>query len=164
VSIEAPIFLSRPRLLIAPFLKVRLGAVRKKDPPCGFEAGAGFVEGQCGAGRALAWAATWIEPAAPLPLRHGVRVADRAHQRADVHIAIMDVPAFLADVRIEAAGEDRHTPLKPGGAAGTIRYGLGLSRAPYARAIMNSLGADDQDRTEKAINGTVGKKVNVPVA
>jgi hypothetical protein len=49
-----------------------------------------------------------IEAAAPFPRLSVVRVARALRDRADVHIAIIDEPAFLADVRIEAAGEGGH--------------------------------------------------------
>jgi hypothetical protein len=41
-----------------------------------------------------------------------VRDAGAERERADVHVAVVDVPAFLAGVMVAAAGEGGHTPLK----------------------------------------------------
>ena len=41
-----------------------------------------------------------------------MRNASADRNRADVHVAIVDVPAFLAGIGRSAAGQDGHAPLK----------------------------------------------------
>jgi hypothetical protein len=60
------IFSRSPVSLIAPSLKIGIGAVRQEHLPRGFKIGAGLVEGGGRAVGAIAWMATWIETAVPL--------------------------------------------------------------------------------------------------
>jgi hypothetical protein len=108
------IFSRGPISLIAPFLKIRFGSLRQKHLPCGLEIGAGFVEGRGRAVLMFARMRARIEATAPLPLIGVVWIAGADRDRAGVDIAVIDVPAFLADFRISAAGEFGHTPLKRG--------------------------------------------------
>jgi hypothetical protein len=62
-------------------------------------------------GRALARPATRIEAAAPLPFGGRTWVANTLHNRAGVHVAVIDAPAFLRDRTIAAAGEGGHGPI-----------------------------------------------------
>jgi hypothetical protein len=51
-----------------------------------------------------------IEAAAPLPLISAERIARSNRDRADVDVAIIDKPVFLAGFDIAAAGEGGHSP------------------------------------------------------
>src|ERR1700736_6068246 len=53
-----------------------------------------------------------IETARPSPWVFVMRNAGADRDRADVDIAIVDMPAFLAGIRRSAAGERGHAPLK----------------------------------------------------
>ena len=53
-TVKPPIFLCRPCLLVAPFLKIGLGAVGQEHLPCGFEVSAGLVKGGGTTARAFA--------------------------------------------------------------------------------------------------------------
>jgi hypothetical protein len=64
-----------------------------------------------GAAGAFAWSTAGIETAAPFPRLGTVRIAGALHDRADVDIAVVDIPALLARViGRSAAGE--HAPSK----------------------------------------------------
>jgi hypothetical protein len=64
----------------------------------------------------------WARPTCilmPLPWIGTVRIIGADRDRADEHVIIVDVPAFLAGVFREAAGESRHADMIPPiGAAG----------------------------------------------
>ena len=98
-AIEAAIFLFRPRLMIAPSLKIGLGAAWQVALPGGGKGVAGLVERVRRAAELPA--AAWIKSAIPLPVRSSVR-AEGAGDRADADVAIVDKPAIGA-VRIAAA-------------------------------------------------------------
>jgi hypothetical protein len=84
------------------------------------------------AARALAWSTARIEAAAPFPGVLIMRVAGADCDRADVHVTVVDVPAFLEDFRIAAAGERGHAPLKRGPNAPAIAQNVELRRSgPY---------------------------------
>src|ERR1035437_9104699 len=68
VTIEAAMLLSRPSLLIAPFLKVGRAALWQIVTPCRFERRARSLEVSRGAVPIVARIAAGIEAAAPLPL------------------------------------------------------------------------------------------------
>ena len=71
-SIPQRIFSGGPISLIAPRLKIGLGAVRHEHLPCAFEIGAGLLEGRGGVGLMFARKRTRItvpEPAASLNQR-----------------------------------------------------------------------------------------------
>jgi hypothetical protein len=106
-AIKAPVFLGGPIALIPPFLKIGLGGLRQEHAPCGLEIGARHVERRRRAVLAFARLGSRIEAAAPLPLRGGVRVADRAHDRADVQVAVMSAPSLLMGVRNRGAPRRR---------------------------------------------------------
>jgi hypothetical protein len=99
------IFPRGPIPLIAPRLEISLGSFRQKHQPCALKIGAGLVEG---GGRAILLLARFrsrIETAMPLPRILIMRVASSDRDRAGVHIAVVDVPAFLAGFGRSAAGE-----------------------------------------------------------
>src|SRR6266446_7117355 len=48
--------------------------------------------------------------AMPLPRISAVRLAGAVRNRADPHVSVVDVPAFLAGVSRSAAGERGHAP------------------------------------------------------
>jgi hypothetical protein len=105
VTIEAAIFLSGPDLVVAPFLKVSFAPLGQIISPCCFECRTGSIETRCCAVPIVARIAARIEAAAPFPAIGVHRVAGAFGDGANVHIAIIDEPGFLADVRIDAAGE-----------------------------------------------------------
>jgi hypothetical protein len=106
------IFVLGPVALIAPRPKIGFGAVRQEHLPCRLEIGAGLVERRGGAVGAFAGMTAGIEAARPTLriLVPGNAGADR--DRADMHIAVIDVPAFLVDFGIAAAREFGHALLK----------------------------------------------------
>jgi hypothetical protein len=55
-----------------------------------------------------------IEAARPSPRIFIMRNAGSDRDRADLLVAVIDVPAFLAGVGRSAAGEGGHAPLKRG--------------------------------------------------
>jgi len=67
----------------------------KRPQPRSFEIGAGLVEGNRRATRTFPRMAAGIEAAMPLPRILVMRNASADRDRAGVHIAIVDVPAFL---------------------------------------------------------------------
>jgi hypothetical protein len=82
--------------LIAPGLKVCLGALGEQDPPGSLKVGAGLIEMGGGAAGAFARPAARIEAATPLP---SGRRAWR--NRADDHVVVI-APARLRHVGIAA--------------------------------------------------------------
>src|SRR6266581_28220 len=108
------IFPRGPISLIAPSLKIGIGPVRQEHLPGGFKIGAGLVKRGSRSVGAIAWMATWIETAVPFPRILIMRVAGADRDRAGVHIAVVDVPAFLAGFSQSAAGELGHAALKRG--------------------------------------------------
>jgi hypothetical protein len=106
------IFLFRPLLLVTPGLEVGLSALRQKDTPGGLEVGPGLIEGRGRAGGALTGVTARIEPAGPAPKGLIARDTDTLGNRADAHVAIEYLPAFLAGISRSAAGELGHAPLK----------------------------------------------------
>jgi hypothetical protein len=109
-AIEAAIFLGRPIALPAPRLQIRLSPSRQEHAPCGFEGRARLVERRRGAALMFAGMGSRIKPAAPAP-RIGVGWIARAERdRADAHIAVVDLPGLLRGVRVAAASEGGHVP------------------------------------------------------
>jgi hypothetical protein len=82
------IFPRGPISLIAPRLKIGLGALRQERLPCVLEIGAGFVEGRGGVGLMFTPTRSRIEAAAPFRPISIVRVADALGDRSGV-----DTPA-----------------------------------------------------------------------
>jgi hypothetical protein len=82
------IFTFGPISLIAPCLKISLGAVRQEHLPCARNR-AGFFEGRSNVGLMFAWMRAWTETAAPFPRIGIVRIADALGNRPDVNIAVM---------------------------------------------------------------------------
>jgi hypothetical protein len=54
-----------------------------------------------------------IETTVPLPWICTVRIARANRDRADAHVAVEDVPAFIAGVVRSAAGKGGHAPMIP---------------------------------------------------
>ena len=102
-----------PIPLIAPCLIVELGPPRRKHLPSRLEVGPRLVEGGRSAGRALARVRSRIEAAAPAPTRLIMRDAGADRNRADLHVSVIDVPAFLASIFRSAAGKGGHAPMIP---------------------------------------------------
>jgi hypothetical protein len=85
---------------------------------------------------------SWIETAMPLPRIFIMRVAAADRDRADAHVTIVDVPAFLRGSGRSAAGEFGHAALKRGltkrertrfrPIPGVRRFGTGLFRPTVA--------------------------------
>jgi hypothetical protein len=105
---KATMFLRRPVPLIAPHPKIGLGSVRQKDLPCGFEIGAGLVEGGCRAAMVFAGGRARIEAAVPLPWIGIVRVAGAGAIVPTCTSPKIDMPAFFAGTGRTAAGEGGH--------------------------------------------------------
>jgi hypothetical protein len=79
--------------------------------PGNLEIGAGIVESSGCASTVLAWPGAGVKSAISAPLVHINGDATEARNRADMHIAIIDMPSVLA-LRISATGQVRHGPLK----------------------------------------------------
>jgi len=94
-----------PIELIAPFPKVC--AVREEHLPRRLEFGAGLVEGRRDAALASARVGSG-EAATPFKWIGVVRVSGPDRERAGMDVAVVDLPALLADFRISSAGELRH--------------------------------------------------------
>jgi hypothetical protein len=90
---------------MCPSLEIGLCPVRQKYLPRLFKVGSGLVERGSRAVRALPRMATGIEPAAPSPLVFVMRDAAADRDCPGVHVAVIDVPAFLAGIGRSAAGE-----------------------------------------------------------
>jgi hypothetical protein len=91
-----------PIALVAPGLEIDLGPFRQKRAPRVAETRAGLVEGRRRAGFMFAGLGPRIESAMPFPLR---RIAGDLDDRADMHVAVMDQPAFTRSIGIAASGE-----------------------------------------------------------
>jgi hypothetical protein len=100
----------RPIALVAPLLEVGLGPGRQEHPPCLLKAGAGLVQARCGATAAFARVGSRIETAAPFPGIGVVGISGAPRKRADMHVAVIDVPAVVA-LGISSPGELRHQKL-----------------------------------------------------
>src|SRR6478672_4343386 len=110
-SIEAPIFLCRKIPLAAPFLKISVGSIGQKHSPCILEVGAGLVEGLSGTVGTFSRVTAGIEPAIPTPRIFVRRNAGADRDRADAHVTIVDVPAFVGSIERAAAGEGGHVSM-----------------------------------------------------
>src|SRR5216683_2689132 len=108
------IFSRSPVSLIAPSLKIGIGAFRQKHPPGSLEIGAGFVEVGGGAILMFARMRAWIEAASPLPRILVVWAAAADRDRAGMHVAVVDVPTLLGGISRAAAGKFGHVPSKRG--------------------------------------------------
>jgi len=83
-SIPQRIFSRGPISLIAPRLKIGLGAFRQEHLPCSLEIGSGLGEGRGGVGLMFTRMRARIEPAVPFPLIGIVRIADGLRNRTGV--------------------------------------------------------------------------------
>jgi hypothetical protein len=131
-SIPQRIFSGGPISLIAPCLKIGLGAVRQEHQPRAPEISTGLLEGRGGVGLMFTRMRSRIETAAPFPLIGVMRIAAADRDRADMHIPVVDVPAFLSVVCGSAAGEFWHAALKRGTwrKANRPRCWLGMNASP----------------------------------
>jgi hypothetical protein len=100
--------------LISPCLKIGLGSLRQKPGPGGSKIGAGSLERLGGSVLVFARVGSRVEAALPSPGILIVRDAAAERDGADVHIAVIDVPAFLSGFVVAAAGESGHALLKRG--------------------------------------------------
>jgi hypothetical protein len=111
-SLPHRIFSSGPILFVTSRLKISLGSFPPKKT-------SRRLRNRRGPRRRLrrfhlvfARVRSWIETAIPLPWIFIIRIAAADRDRADAHVTIVDVPAFLAGVSRSAAGEFGHAPLK----------------------------------------------------
>jgi hypothetical protein len=116
-SIPQRIFSGGPISLIAPCLKIGLGAVRQEHLPCGPEICAGLLQGRGGVGLMSPRMRARIETAAPFPRIGVVRISDALGNRPDVNIAVIDVPAVMTVVCGSAAGKLGHAGIEARDAA-----------------------------------------------
>ena len=84
----------------------------KNTWPVGLEADAGLVKSRRRTAGAFAGLAARIEAASPAPRIFIVPDAGAVRDRADMDVAVIDVPAVLA-FGIAAASEGGHTPMIP---------------------------------------------------
>jgi hypothetical protein len=104
VGIPHGIFPCREVALVAPFVEIRVSESRPHRAPDGFEVHAGECEIDRRAVLVPAGFDARIEAATPLPLIDVDRAAGAARDRADMHVAVIDVPAAGA-FGISAAGK-----------------------------------------------------------
>ena len=76
-----------------------------------------------------------IEAAAPFPRIGVVRIPDAFGNGADVHVTIVDVPAFLTGIDRSAAGEFGHSALKRGLSGSALVSGPVVSRGCSVKAM-----------------------------
>src|SRR3954471_17293950 len=95
-AVKASILLRGPIPLVAPLLKVGLGALRQEHRPSRLEAGPRLFEG-CGA--------AGLVPTRPSPTRIIVRDANALGDGADSDVTIEYLPAFLSRIAGQSAGE-----------------------------------------------------------
>ena len=107
-SIEAPIFLCRKIPLVAPFLKISVGSIGQKHSPCILEFDAGPVETGGRAVGTFRGVTAGIEATSPAPRVFVRRNAGPDRDRADPHVAKVDVPAFVGCIERATAGELGH--------------------------------------------------------
>jgi hypothetical protein len=136
--VEAAIFLSGPRLMLAPRLEVSVGPLRQEGAPRDLECGASGLERHGGTGAAFARSTAGLEAAIPLPLGCCAGVADAFRDRADLHVAVVDAPAFLRETAIASAGEGGHGPIISPIRPQTVHTAeLKRLHGPLVRALMN---------------------------
>src|SRR5262249_17311977 len=109
-AIEAVIFLGSPIAVIAPCLKVCLGALGHEHAPRDLKLGARGVKRRRAAAGAFAGAGAGIKATAPFPPRRGARIADALRDRADMHVAVIDAPSLFGAIVVAAAGQGEHAP------------------------------------------------------
>jgi len=88
--------------------KVGIGAAGQDVRPCGLELGARLLEGSRDTVSADAAMRERKEPAEPSPLVGILRHPGPLGDRADLHIAVEDLPAFLVAVFLAVSGEGVH--------------------------------------------------------
>jgi len=111
VSVEPPILLGRPCLVVAPFLKTGLGALWQVQAPSGLERGPGSFETFSPTVFVLAVRAARIEAEVKFKRLRGVRDARPFHDHANSHAGKVDVPGF-GPIVDALAGKGGHTLLK----------------------------------------------------
>src|ERR1700677_4033393 len=95
--------------IMAPFPEIGLCKCWQDPPPCSFEVCARLVEIDGGIAPVAARFDAGIEAATPFPLIDVDRAAGAAGDRADMDIAVIDVPA-IGTLGVAAAGEFGHGP------------------------------------------------------
>jgi hypothetical protein len=106
------VFSRGPIALSAPRLKIGGGSLREKRRPRLFKISAGFRKCWRGSVGMLARMTAGIKTAVPLPRVRIVGVSSSDRYRPGVHVAVIDMPAFVAGVWGAAAGEFGHDALK----------------------------------------------------
>ena len=81
--------------------------------PLSIKIGAGLVEIGRGTVGTFSRVTAGIEPASPTPRIFVRRNAGADRDRADAHVTIVDVPAFVGSIERAAAGEGGHVPMIP---------------------------------------------------
>ena len=89
------VFACRPVVLIAPRLIISLGPVGRKRPPSFLEVSARLVEARRGTVKIFARIRSGIESALPAPLVDVDWTTGTARDRADAHVAKIDVPTVV---------------------------------------------------------------------
>jgi hypothetical protein len=107
---------------------MRIGQCRQERLPCGLKVGARQVEGLSRAIPILPDLGSRVEAEDPAPLINIDRSAGAERDRADMDIAVVDVPAFLAGVSRSATGELGHAALKRGLSGRALISGPVVSR------------------------------------
>jgi hypothetical protein len=105
------VFRGGPCLVIAPFLKIRLGTFRQVIAPSHFESPSGITERRGRAGPLFAGVAAWIKSAVPAPRVGTVRVSAAETDRSDANAIVPDAPAFVVGMGA-LAGEFGHAPIQ----------------------------------------------------
>jgi hypothetical protein len=126
--ISKRIFPCRKIALVPPCLEISVGSLRKKNPPCFLEIGARPVERLGRSMSVLAWMAARIKAGIPFPRIGITRIAGAPANRADLHVAVIDVPAIGA-FGIAAEGEGGHGPLNRRRGALAIALDVGTGGA-----------------------------------
>jgi hypothetical protein len=129
------VFPRRLVALVAPGLIIGLGSFGGKDAPCGFEIGAGLLEGLRGAAEVLVRLAARIETAIPAPL-----VFIMGNARTDGDRATRTSPKLIFQVSRCASGSRRRVRawVRVSGKGPSLP--VPLKKTSRERRVANSLG------------------------
>ena len=135
----------RPGALTAVPVEVGLCAVGQVGVPGSGEVGPRLLESRGGAVRPQATVDRREEAAAPAPLIDVDRDPGALGDRADLHVAIEDVPAFLMAVLCAASGERGHGLLNRG------QPGIGKPLRVALRGVPATKGAFARSGAPRAV-------------